>query len=628
MPTIFDRLFRKPEEAETEIPQEMPMAIGVEQIRTAQDTLHKYKRGKANLEARIIAAEQWYKQRHWDCIRKSTTQEVEPASGWLFNAIANKHADMMDNAPMPNILPRERGDEQEAKTLSQIIPVVLDQADFEGTYSAMTERKLRAGTGVYGVFWDSSLHNGLGDISIRNINLINLFWEPGVMDIQESRNVFHVELMDNDLLIERYPQLMDKLSSPTIDVAKYVYDDAIDTTEKSAVIDWYYKRNVGGRDVLHYVKYVNDEVLYATENDPELAERGLYDHGQYPFVIDPLFTTEGTIAGFGYVDVGKNAQEYIDRGNQAILKNMLVNAKPRFFVRDDGEINEEEFLDTNKDLVHVGGNLGQDSIIPIQGTGLGGNYVQVINNKIDELKEVTGNRDISTGGTSAGVTAASAIAAMQEAGSKLSRDAAKASFRAYKKMVLMVIELIRQFYDLPRQFRIVGENGKPEFVDYTNAGLRPQAQMGLNGADMGFRKPEFDVEVTVQKQSPYTKMAQNELAIQFYNAGFFNPELADQALACLEMMDFDRKQAIMDRISQNGTMYQQMLMMQQQMLQMAQIADASQGTNLAEQYAQGLMGGAQMPAAGGLSAPKEADGGESGVTKKAKERVAESTAPR
>jgi len=278
--------------------------------------------------------------------------------------------------------------------------------------------------------------------------------------------------------------------------------------------------------------------------------------------------------------------------------------------------------------VHVGGNLGQDSIIPIQGAGLGGNYVQVINNKIDELKEVTGNRDISTGGTSAGVTAASAIAAMQEAGSKLSRDAAKASFRAYKQMVLMVIELIRQFYDLPRQFRIVGENGKPEFVDYTNAGLRPQAQMGLNGADMGFRKPEFDVEVTVQKQSPYTKMAQNELALQFYSAGFFSPSNSDAALACLDMMDFDRKQAIMDRISQNGTMYQQLIMMQQQMLQMAQIVDASQGTNLAEQYAQGLMGGAQMPAAGGLSAPKEADGGESGVTKKAKERVAESTAPR
>ena len=52
----------------------------------------------------------------------------------------------------------------------------------------------------------------------------------------------------------------------------------------------------------------------------------------------------------------------------------------------------------------------------------------------------------------------------------------------------------------------------------------------------------FDVEITAQKQSPYTKMAQNELALQFYSAGFFNPQMADQALACLDMMDFPRKQ--------------------------------------------------------------------------------------
>ena len=102
-----------------------------------------------------------------------------------------------------------------------------------------------------------------------------------------------------------------------------------------------------------------------------------------------------------------------------------------------------------KDFVHVDGNLGQDSIMPIQGKPLSNAYITVIANKVEELKETTGNRDISTGGTSSGVTAASAIAAMQEAGSKLSRDSNKASYRCFREVVLMVIELIRQFYDLP-----------------------------------------------------------------------------------------------------------------------------------------------------------------------------------
>ena len=614
----------------------LAQVIGKEQVQKAGTILQKYKEGKANLEKRIVDNEQWYKVRHWECMRDKT-DAVQPTSAWLFNCIANKHADAMDNFPSPNILPREEGDKAEAEMLTSIIPVVLDQCDFEETYSDVMNYKLKTGTGVYGVFWDKSKMNGLGDISIRKIDLINLFWEPGIMDIQRSRNLFHVELADNDILMEAYPQLQGKLGTATMDITKYVYDDKVDTNDKSIVVDWYYKKNVNGKTVLHYCKYVNDVVLYATENDPESAERGWYDHGLYPFVFDPLFITEGTPTGFGYIDVGKDSQAYIDRGNQAIMKNMLANAKPRHFIRDDGSVNEEEYADLDKDFIHVDGNLGQDSILPVQGKPLNDIYVSVINNKIDELKETTGNRDISTGGTTSGVTAASAIAAMQEAGSKLSRDNNKASYRAFRKMCLMVIELIRQFYDMPRKFRIMGENGAARYVQYSNAGILPQHQGFDMGIDMGYRLPLFDIEITAQKQSPYSKMSQNELALQFFGQGFFNPQMADQALACLDMMDFDRKQFIMQRIAENGGMYQQMVMMQQQMLQLAQMVDKDRGTNLAEQIASGIMGAAPVAPIDGSTNPAakveetEALGGkekkEASNTKKARQRVAESTDP-
>ena len=600
--------------------------IGREAVHKATQILQKYKEGKANLERRIIDNEQWYKLRHWESMRKSGTNDVEPTSAWLFNCIANKHADAMDNFPSPNVLPREEGDKAEAEMLTSILPVILDQNDFEKTYDEVWNYKLKSGTGVYGVFWDSSKLNGLGDISIQKVDLINLFWESGITDIQKSRNLFHVELCDNDVLIGRYPQLQGKLGKSTIDIAKYVYDDSVDTSEKSVVVDWYYKKmNSQGKQVLHYCKYVNDEVLFATENDPNFAERGFYDHGRYPFEFDPLFRVEGTPAGFGYIDVGKSAQEYIDRGNQAIMQNMLSNARPRHFIRSDGSVNEKEYADMTKDFIHVDGNLGQDSILPVAGKPLSDIYVQVINNKVDELKETTGNRDISTGGTTSGVPAASAIAAMQEAGSKLSRDSNKASYRVFRQICLMCIELIRQFYDLPRCFRIIGENGVARFVQYSNQGIVPQAQGMDFGMDMGMRIPLFDIEVTAQKQSPYSKMSQNELALQFYQAGFFNPAMADQALVCLDMMDFDRKEFIMQKIAQNGGMLQQMMML-------AQMVDAKGGggeitAGLAQQF------GMPVPGVSDTNvSDKEALGGESGSgeaanTKKARQRVADSTSP-
>lgn len=608
--------------------------IGIEQIKEAAQILQKYKDGKKNLEQRVIANEEWFRLRHWNYIRTDTDKQVEPASGWLFNAIANKHADMMDNIPMANILPREESDKQEAERLTAVVPVAMDQADFEEVYSTACDSKLRGGTGIYGVFWNPKKLNGLGDIDIREMEILNLFWEPGVSDIQKSKNFFSVELWDEELLQQSYPQLKGKTGVKGKTVSEYVYDDTVSTDDKALVIDWYYKKNVDNRQVLHYCKFVGDTVLFASENDEKYRLRGWYDHGKYPFVFDPMFRVKGSPCGFGYIDVAKSAQEYIDKSNQAILKNLQVNARPRYFTRQDGGVNEEEFADLNKDFVHVDGNLGQDSILPIKGAGLDGIFVTVLQNKIEELKEVTGNRDISNGGTTSGVTAASAIAAMQEAGSKLSRDANKASYRVYKKIVDMVIELIRQFYSLERSFRIQGPAGQEEYVQYSNAGIQPQKQAAAMGMDETYRLPLFDIEVSVQKQSAYSKLSQNELMIQFYNSGFFNPQMADQALACLEAMDFDRKQFVINKIQTNQTLYAMLQQSQQRVLQLTQMLDKLTGKNLTGALAaEGAPGMAAAGGAGSIRVSEEgakalgAEAQEAGNTKAARQRVAESTAP-
>ena len=440
--------------------------------------------------------------------------------------------------------------------MSAVLPVILERSDFEEVYHRVWDSKLIAGTGIYGVFWDTDALGGLGDVAITKVDVLSLFWESGVTDIQKSKNLFHVELQDNDALLAAHPQLEGKLGAHAQDLGRYIYDDAVDTSEKSLVVDWYYKKN----KKLHYCKFVGDTVLYASENDPIYADRGWYDHGKYPFVFDPLFRTEGTPCGFGYIDIGKSAQEYIDRGNQAVLQSLLANARPRYFIRADGAVNETEFADVTKDFVHVDGNLGQDSVLPVQSTPLDGMYINVIENKIQELKEVTGNRDVLSGGTTGGVTAASAIAAMQEAGSKLSRDGNKASYRAFRQLCLMVIELIRQFYDLHRCFRITGQDGQESYVNFSNAALAPQPRAAAPGEDVLWRTPLFDVAVSAQKQSPYTKMSQNELALQFFGAGFFDPQRANQALACLDMMDFDRKDMVIQTVRQGVAMLQPMQM--------------------------------------------------------------------
>ncbi len=573
-------------------------AIGEDEVRQANDLLQKYKAGKAALDKRIIENELWFRMGHWKNYQnKMMAGKPTPSSGWLFNSIANKHADAMDNYPEPNVLPRAADDEETAKVLSKILPTVLEQCDYETAYSDTWWRKLKTGTGVKGVFWDPAARGGLGEISIKSINILMLYWEPGVEDVQDSPNLFSLSLADNGQLESQYPQMKGHTGN-SLDVAKYIHDDSVDTSDKSVVVDWYYKKALpGGQTVLHYCKYCNGVVLYASENNPAMKDRGFYDHGKYPFVFDPLFREEDSPAGFGYIDVMKDTQTAIDEMNHAMDENVKMAAKQRYVLSDTAGVNEEELADFSRDIVHVVGRLTDDTFRPLQVSGLQGNLITYRDDRVSELKEISGNRDVSQGGTTSGLTAASAIAALQEAGSKLSRDMLKSAYRAFAKECYLVIELMRQFYDEQRVYRITGESGGTEYVPFSNAALQAQPGGMVGGVQLGDHEPVFDITVTAAKKSTFSRLSQNETAKECYQLGFFAPANADAALAALDMMDFEGIEKVRERVSQNGTLYQKLQQMAQQLQKMAAIIDAQNGTNVSA--AAGAAGQAAAGSGGG-----------------------------
>ena len=622
--------------------------------------LQKYKAGKQSLERRVIAAENWWKLRNRFEEDKrpgaASSGDFRAVSGWLHNVIVSKHADAMEAYPEPVILPREPDDRAEAELLSAVVPCILEQNAFERTWSDAMWQKLKTGTAAYRVGWDPDKLGGLGDISIERVDLLNLFWEPGIADIQRSKFVFFTHLEDNDELEEEFPQLRGRLRGNPFTATRFLYDDAVSLDGKSTVVEAYYRRKRAGRTVLHYVKYVGDTVLYSTEagegdtvlysteegepcrealpllgevarsaegvarvetraggkresglnpavsfpnwhslntGDPsagltaasvslrlghgaaltcprhvihsraaaslprrgakdapnDIAEWvvpnaiGLYAHGRYPFVLDPLFPVEGSPCGYGFVDLCHNNQTAIDLMRSAIIKNTVVGATPRYFQRIDGSVNEEEFADLGRSLVHVSGNLGEDSLRQIGFSPLSGVYMDVLNSSIQELRETSGNTETSTGNISSGVTAASAIAALQEASGKGSRDSTRSSYIAYAQIVELCIELIRQFYGLPRSFRIAGRAGAEEYIRFSNAGLCPRPQ------PFGAALPVFDVKVSAQKRNAYSRLSQNELAMELYRMGIFDEGKEQEALSCLRMMEFDGRDELIGRIT-------------------------------------------------------------------------------
>ena len=559
-----------------------PQPVGRERIQELNQILEKYKAGKARLDERVKSAENWWKMRNQFEEAKVTDPKnggFRAATAWLHNTVTQKQAAAMEAYPEALIYPQEEGDQIEAWALSKIIPVILRKGDFESVYSENEWQKAKMGTGIYKVVWDRNLHGGMGDIAVRRKDLLTVFWEPGVNDIQDSRYFFDVELEDNEALLEKYGEILKREDLGTdFRPEKMPQEDAVYYENKSAVVDCYYKK--GG--LLHMVKYVGETVLYATENDPLRHDRGLYRHGQYPYVFDALFPIEGSPAGYGYIDIEANCQTRIDILNTGLTRNAVSGSNPRYFARSSGGINEDEFLNVENTLVHYTGSMNKEDIIPIQTPAMNAAHLTYQEALINELRECSTNTETLAGTGGGGVTSAKGVLALQNAAMRTSRASSAGSYRAFRKIVYMIIEDIRQFYDTPRQFRILGENGVPYYIRYDNRFLRTRPGMIIGDVQLPPHTPEFDIEVQAERQSADTKAVQNELMLNFYNLGMLNPANADMAITALGAMDFKGKDELIAKIDRSRTLSAELGRWQQTAVALANKLEPELARRLAE----------------------------------------------
>lgn len=614
--------------------------ITKEHVQKAFMDLVKYRTGKYSTEQRIIKSQQWWKLCNWDIIQiEKAIKGVQPvmsSTPWLFHSIARKHAEMMDSYPEAIILPRAQDDKETAKKLNSVLPVVLKQCDYEDVYDDLKYQKILEGTEAAGVFWDSEKLNGLGDVSIKKINMLNLYWQPGIEDIEQSKQVFYTYLEDNDELLAEYPQLEGKLGSEAYMQAEYQTDDTVPHDDKSMVVDWYYKRRVNGKTVVHLCTFCAGEILSSTENMG--MTEGLYIDGEYPFVIGQMYKVANSLAGYGMVDFEKDTQTDIDTMSNAMVLNTVVNATPRHFIKNNGGVNEQEYANIRNPFVHVTGSLGEDAIRPIQSPAMNGYCMNMLQFKVDELKFASGDTDVNNGGVPAGVTAASAIAALHEQNGLTTKDNIRGDYRFHTKVIKKVISRMTQGYDVARTFNITGPSGEEEFMPFDNSGLKAQPLTQAPGVGLqgGYRLPEWDIDIRVQRENAYTRLSNNEMAIQFYQLGFFNPQNAMQALMTLGMMDFKGKEEIVQKIKQNEMLLDAFMQVSQIALALAQQSNPQMADRLAGiiQQVTGQATGAAMLNSGATAKLPEAEAAENEEAKKANpfaekaaERAANATRP-
>lgn len=506
----------------------------------AISALNDYRGQKAALEDRVRENNIWYKSQYWRIL--TPKGETEPATAFIFNAIENKYAEAVDNFPDPVLTERCAEDEKTAKLLSKILPLQLDMSDFKRCYKTNWRKKLKHGTAIYGVFYNEDKE----DIDICAIDILNIYCDMHIPDVQESPFLFITSIVPNEQLKEDYPAFSSLFDG---DAQVKTHSGTHTVADRTEVIDCYYKKRENGKSVLHLMKLVGDTIIDASEDRSELFG-GIYAHGMYPVVFDPLYPEEDSPFGIGVIDIIKNPQIYIDKLDGIISKNALIAGKIRYMIKDNGGINEDEICDYSTDVIHVAGSVDDSNIRQLQAQGLDDFIINHRQNKISELKEVIGNRDFQQGATSDNVTAAAAISALQQSGQKLSRSVIDDSYDAYRQIIYMVIELMREFYTEEKVYRITDEEGNKTFERFSQNMLyhdRIYDSLGFDISD-GSRRAEFDVSVTPKRQNPITKEANNQMLMSLWQTGLLRPENLDIASIIIRELHFDGKERILSQI--------------------------------------------------------------------------------
>ena len=553
MSTIIDGIKQKHE----------PVEGGDEFVGAVYALYDQFRQDKFDAEwKRLDENTKIYDGDHWSTFGMDNPENQllpRPSIPTITSAIENLKADYNDEFPEAVIEKESVHSERLAKILTTIIREELDICGFEQAFDDKVHELLQDGWGCWEVGYDPDMNEGLGGSYIRYVMNKNFMCDPHVRDIQDGRACFKIDAKPKYWFKQHYP---DKYAFMTGDDGEKDVNHANKTDRTRPSDDktlmllecWVRLYNADTRrHEIHFVKVAGHQLL---ENSAEEYPDGYYAHGMYPFIVTALFPQRGTALGIGLVDIFKDAQRYSDKALQIVLTNLYRASKGRLLIDKNYLDNVNDALDFTKDVIYMKGNL-QNAYAWQQPQPLPNTAFTSIDFLTGTIKNESGTNDQSRGQTGAGVTAASAITALQTAATKRSRMGAQRLQFSFRRAINMLLAVLREKSIVPRTIEITMD-GNAESVSFDRKWYDEQMKKSDGTTVVPF------IKVKSARQTRYNIMAHNELVLQMMQVtqGQTDPVIM------LEAFESDNKEAILDTIRK--AQHEGMLNLQKQNAELAE----------------------------------------------------------
>ena len=486
---------------------------------------------------RLENCERMYRGDHWHDVPQLDRNEPRPVTPILQSTVENVKSELLDRVPEAVILPESPADGEIAHVIEAIIRQNHDADGYVKEYRKLVHDLLVGGYCVQEIGYDNALNSGLGGAFIRHVDARSILFDPLVTDAQESRAVFKISLKTREYIESRFPKAAPFLTADSFGTPDAVEDGILHGDRSGAMLFLeYWWREFDAeteRSSVHMAQIAGNQVL---SDSRDVKPDGLFEHGTYPFLITQMFVRKGSCLGLGLVDMFETQQRYADKLDQIVLKNALMASHNKLLVTEGSGFDTEDLRDWSKE-VHRGESLNGItwfSTPPLPAYIIG--YIESIR---ESIKQESGANDFSRGMVTGGVTAASAISAMQEMSNKRARMIARVLHESFRDAVRLEIEVEREFNFFTRKVNVTidGETKERTF----------ESTMLVRRAPGNAILPiEFYISVKAQQETKYSAMSQNELALRMLQSGMMAPAQA------VELMVFEGKEQLLKQLKEQS----------------------------------------------------------------------------
>lgn len=506
-------------------------------------------------------------------LRQDEKSYTSPASNTLNSCIDNVIADQIDNMPEAKLVPEREETAQYAEEMSDVIAYLLYQSNWQEIYRGVMEDAVVTGTGIVETLWDDDAEDGEGMARVIQWHPEDFYPDPAYENIQNGRGVFKATRTTVAWVDEHYPHAKGYVRADRTTQQDDYWNPMYESPgedQPTTILEFWYKRwdAEKRKNRVHKAILAGRALLYSTElsfGGPKKDEykEGVYAHGRYPFELFKYRDVFRRPFGTGLVHDYRDTQLAIDRYQKYIDDNARESACQRYFIRESSGLTADEVADMSKRVLTWKGNDIREVLQISQAAPLNGQVYQIMNYMVDTMKQDCGQNQFTRGEGGLGVTAATAIQALQEAGGKITRmhtESFKASFR---NMVEQLMWTVSEYMSADRQFYIVGgwdssENMKNRLIKL--------AAPNKEGDEM--LKPAYAVRVQVQRNNPLQIQADNEFLMQVSQVCAQAGQPLPPETVVRLMEGYRTKSSVLKAVLENSMVRAQMAQMEAQIQQL------------------------------------------------------------